>query len=103
MAQCDVDHASFPAVHRVEAEGLACMLHLFGSRVGAQTKFRDAQHAVVVSVERKPRMVLGWHAQGFHGDLFESEQKLRFVREQQFDVRAAELDDYLRILNLGIG
>jgi hypothetical protein len=80
IAQRDVDHASLTAVHRVEAEGLARVFNFLGGGGSTQAKLRDAQHAVVVRVEGEARVILGRHPKSFHGDLFEGQQELGFVR-----------------------
>lgn len=102
VAQRDVNHAALTAVHRVKSERLARMLHFFGGSGGAQAQLGDAQHAVIVRVEREARMIFGRHAQRFHGDLFQRQQKLGLVREQQIDIGAAELHHNLGILDLRV-
>ena len=64
MAERDVNHAPFPAVHRVEPEWLARMLHLLGSGVCAEPDLGNPQGTVIIRIEREtgqrlsPRLLL---------------------------------------------
>ena len=88
VPQGDMNGAALAAVHRVEAERLTGMFHLFRGGVGAHPQFSDAEHAVIIRIEGETRMVFRRHAERFHGDVFEREQKFRAVHQEQVDIAA---------------
>jgi hypothetical protein len=57
VAQRNVKHAALAAVHRIEAEGRARVLDLFGGGTGADAQLFDAQSTVVVGIEGNARMI----------------------------------------------
>src|SRR6476659_10064449 len=74
VAQGQMDDTALAAVHGIEAEWLAGTFYFIRGGHGAHAQFFDAQQAIVVGVERNPRMVFRRHPQRFHGEVFESQQ-----------------------------
>lgn len=88
-----MDDATLTAVHRREAKRLATGLHAFGRYLRRHAQFFDAEGAVVVGIESDARVIVRVHAQGFLRDVFEGEQKLGAVAQDEIDVIALKLDD----------
>ena len=88
-----MDDAALAAVHRIKAEGLTRRLHLIGRDLRRHAKLFDTQRAIVVSIERDTRMIVGMHAQRFLRYVFEGEEKLSAIAQNQIDIVAMELDD----------
>lgn len=103
VAERDVDDAALAAVHGREAEGLAGGFDAFGCDLRGHAKFFDAEGAVIVGVEGNPRMIVGVHAERFLGNVFEGEEKLGAIAEDEVDVFAVEFDDEIGSFKLGIG
>jgi len=101
-AQREMDDAPLAAVHGAEVERLAGFLDTLGRGEGAHAQLFDAQNAIVVGVKTDARMVFVRHAQRFHGQLFERQQELGFVAEEQVDVGPAEADHDVGILKIGV-
>lgn len=74
IAERDMDDATFPAVHGVEAERLAGVLHFFGGGVGAETNFGYAERTVIVGIEGQARVILRGNLERLHGYVFQSEE-----------------------------
>ena len=102
VAQAQVDDAPLAAVHRIEVERPARLLHLFGGGHGAQAQLLNPQHPIIVGVEAQQRMMLGRHAQRFHGQKLQRQQQFRFVGQQQIHVRAGELHQQIGIFQIGM-
>jgi hypothetical protein len=103
IPQGDVDDAALAAVHRIKAEGLTRRFHFIGRDLRGHAELFDAQRAIVVGIEGDARMIVGVHAQGFLRDVFESEEKLGAIAENQVDVVAVELDDEVGSFEVGVG
>src|SRR5579864_816025 len=63
LAETQMNDAPLTAVHRIEVEWPARLLHLLGGGHGAQPQLLDAHHAVIVRVEAQSRMMLGRHVE----------------------------------------
>ena len=101
IAQSDVQHPAFPAVHRIKAERRPCTFYILSGSGGADTQFRNADGAVFVGIERDAGMVVRVEPQYFLGYQLQREQKFRAVREQKIDIGTGEFDDEVRAF-LGI-
>ncbi len=71
VAQGQMNDAALPAVHGIELEGNARAFHFFSGSNRAQPQFLNAKRAIILRVKGDARVVLGRHAQRFHGDVFE--------------------------------
>jgi hypothetical protein len=100
VAQGDVQHAAFAAVHRIKAERRACVLYLLGGGQCADAQLFDPQSAVIVGVEGNARMVVRVEAQHLLGDEFQGKQELGSICQQQFDVSPFEFYDNVGIFEV---
>jgi len=101
-AHGEVDNAPLAAIHRAEVERNFGFLHPLRRGHRAHPQFFDPEHAVVVGVEAKARVILTRHAQRLHRELFEGEKDFGFVRKQLRNVLAAELDHQLGTLDFRV-
>lgn len=97
-----MDNAAFAAVHGREAERLTGAFYVFSGHLRRHAQFLNAERTVVVGIERNPRMIVGVHAQRFLRDVFERQQKLGAIAQQQVDVFALKLDHNVRAFKLRV-
>src|SRR5580658_3754751 len=102
VPQSDMENAALAAVHGVEPERRARVLHLFGGGSGADPQFLDPESAVVVRIEGNARMIVGVETQNLLRHELQSEQELRAVGQQHFDIAAVKLDDNVRIFEVRV-
>ena len=98
VSQCQMDHPSLAAGHRVEMKGHVRAFHLVCRRQRAHAEFFHAQQAVIVCVERNQRMIFGRKPQRLHREMFQRQQQLCPIGQQKINVFAGEPDRYLRVL-----
>jgi hypothetical protein len=97
-----VKDPALAAGHRAEVERRMRLLDTFRGRERAQAQLFDAQHSIVIRVEAEQGVILPRHPEHFHGDLFESEQQFRLVRQQEIQIRAGEFDPNIGVLKIGM-
>ena len=95
-----MNNAPLAAVHRVEVKWPARLLYFFGRGDRAQAQFFNPQHPVIVGIEAQSRMMLGRHAERFHGEKLHRQHQFSFIRQQQIHVRARELHQQVRIFQI---
>jgi len=98
-----MDHPPLAAVHGAEPERNARSLNPLRGRGRAHAQLLNTQQPVIIRIERQARMVLAWDTQGFHRDVFQSQQKLCPIAQQQIHIRTAKLHHHVRIFYLWIG
>ncbi len=92
-----MNDAPLAAVHGAEVEWPPGLLHSVRRGGRAQPQLLDAQQPVIIGVEAQPGVMLGSEPQRLHGQKFQRQQHLGFVREQHVDVRPREFHQ-----NIGI-
>jgi hypothetical protein len=102
IAERDMHHPALAAVHGVEAEIRARVLHFFGRRQSADPKLFNANGPIVVGIESNPRMIVGMHSQHFLRDQFQGEQQFGAIRQQHFHVFALKFDEEIGVFKLRI-
>lgn len=95
-----MDDAPFAAAHRVEVEGPVGAFDAFGRRDGAQAQLLNPERPVIVGVETQQGMVLGRHAQSFHGQKFERQQNFGLIRQQKIHFGAFEFHQQIGIFQI---
>lgn len=101
-AQGEMEDPALAGVHGREEEGRMSLAHAFGGGGGAHAEFLDANAPIVVGIEADQGVILGGHAEDFHGEVLEREQELGFVFEEHADIGTREVDHEFGILEIGV-
>lgn len=77
-------------------------LHLFGCSQRTHAKFFHAQESIIIRIERDQRVVLCRHMQCLHREVFQSEQELGTIGQQELHIGAGKVNGDFGILYFGM-
>jgi hypothetical protein len=97
-----MNHTPLAAVHGIEAVGGIALPDTSGNSKRAKPEFFLAEQPEVVGVKAQERVLVGGHPQHLLRQLLKRKQGLTLVSHQVGDVRALELNDQGRSLEISL-